>query len=415
MSNRRKPRPPKQPRQEQCSPDPAKRPLLGMEPWVRAMQEADAAERRGDAAGALAAMRRRDLGPDGRPFWRAGRVVGLRQLVLLERFVPGWVRSRWILAQALQHLSERDRGPRSRVLRAHAIVNDLHARSGSTGRSPSVEHQAQVADHDWVYRQVHLFELGGLEAFLENDADPDLVAGADRIGEWALAPMGGYLFVEADAGVIRWLDLVARAVVQTPDIGSAAHLTSGASVIGRLVPYEGGVLFESPPLAVPRSLAAKVGHDPARWLDLLRESGLVQEGKVSTRIRAECGLLSDVPFDEITAVLSSLVEPRGRVSPADGDLARATLLLMHDVLAQLEHPCGRGGGDCCPGCPGAWNDGSDDVAYLHAALVHPAVVEALPDLLGPHHADLLSELRDVLAEPARSWVDWLLGSLEEAA
>lgn len=402
-----------------------------MEPWLWAMQDADEAERRGDAAGALAVLQRRPLGPDGQEFWRPSRVYRLRQLTLLESFLPKWAVSRWILEQALQHLSERH-GARARVLRAHAIVADLRGLPQVGNAIDDCEERAQVADHDWVYRQVHLFELGGIDAFLSDGASPDLIAGAEPIRAWIAAPMSGFMYAGDFGATLLWIDLATKQPVETPNIGSAIDLVDGECVIGRLVPQAEGVLFEDAPLWVPQSLARKVADDPSRWLELLRDSGLVADGTIHTATRDWAGLLSDVPCLTTSMVLAYRPDEQRWVVPKDReDLARATLELARATLdAREAEPCLR-----CDGvglepydwelsgpsepseeeCRECADDGWDAMAHMHAALLHPGVLEVLPGVLTEDDEPLLREVCDTLAEPARSWVASLLDAREAAA
>ena len=79
-----------------------------------------------------------------------------------------------------------------------------------------------------------------------------LLARADQVEAWPRATMGGFEFIEATPSC----DLVARPgqsreLLATPNIGSAVLFLPGDRVIGRLVPTEGGRMFESRPLGVP--------------------------------------------------------------------------------------------------------------------------------------------------------------------
>ena len=98
---------------------------------------------------------------------------------MLGPTMPGWVRSRWILAQALQWLDERNRGPAGRSARAVKVTAEIQ---GGLHRIRGVDlddRRVKVMDHDWIYRQVFLYEEEGLRRFLRAGSTPDLVAGAD--------------------------------------------------------------------------------------------------------------------------------------------------------------------------------------------------------------------------------------------
>ncbi|CAN5169688.1 hypothetical protein BH09ACT12_BH09ACT12_15980 [soil metagenome] len=392
-----------------------------MEPWLWAMEDADDAESRGDAAGAWAAIRRRPLTPGGDPFWRPSRVHCLQQLVLLGELTPGWAVSRWILAQALQHLSERERGrgESSRSARAVRIASELRgtalALPLTAAAGSEADEWANVMDHDWVYRQVVLFELGGLDDFLTHSASADLVSRAERIGEWALAPMGGYTFVDSFGEHSLWLDQADQGVITTPNIGSAVRLAPGCAVIGRLVPTGDDRMFESAPLAVTGKLAREIALDPPRWLDLLRDSQLVRDGVVRTDTLSYTGLLSDVPLEVTEMVLSYRPALHRLVELADAsEVVAATLSLAGEVV-QADDPCPRCYDEPDDDCPECFDDGWDAVGHLHAALLEPVVLEALPELITDDDELLLREVHDVLAEPARSWVGSVLDAREAAA
>jgi hypothetical protein len=123
----------------------------------------DEAERRGDAMTALELMEKRPLGPDGRLFWRPSRIERLAQVVLLGPVLPPWATSRWILAQA--HETFGSRGDRRRQ-RCQQLALDV--RGGTQGLSvhDEVDAMCKLMDHDWVYRQLFLYELGGLDDFI---------------------------------------------------------------------------------------------------------------------------------------------------------------------------------------------------------------------------------------------------------
>lgn len=425
MSNRRKPRNQKCRSRAHAPADLPCNPYAGLEPWLEAMLEADAAESRGDAVGALKVMHRRPLDPDGRPFWRPSREFQLAQIVELGHDVPRWAVSRWILWQALHHLSEQERGcgPRTRLSRALRAVADLHGRppSGSPTLGGSEAHErTQTIDHDWVYRQVHLFELGGLEAFLADGASADLIAGADRVRDWARAPMGGFTFVGAGSATLLWRDLATLETVVTPNIGSAINLVPGSTAIGRLVPAGDGVMFESAPLEVPRALARAVAADPAQWLDLLRDSGLVADGTICTEHRAWTTVMSDVPLVLTTLALARRPgEPELAAHAAPAEYARAALGLVREAMADLlvEPPHDADSDDEHE----VWADWDYEREswhgwpYLHAILLDPYVISALAGVVTSEDLPLLEEVRDMLAEPASTWLGRLLDERAAAA
>src|SRR3954466_7396930 len=74
--------------------------LRMMEP----MQAADRAEARGDALGALEIIAAHPRDSYGNVFWRPRRGAPPPARGLLKPFLPPWVTSRWLLAQAGQAL-----------------------------------------------------------------------------------------------------------------------------------------------------------------------------------------------------------------------------------------------------------------------------------------------------------------------
>ena len=145
--------------------------------WLETMFAVDAAERRGDAGEALRLMATRVLGPDAKPFWRPRRVQRLSQVAMLGRSLPAWGVSRWIAAQA--HDSFGEAGDRRRK-RCEQLA--LEVRGGLAGLSVHGERDARckLMDHDWVYRQLFLYDLGGLSDFVRRLVTPDLLARADQ-------------------------------------------------------------------------------------------------------------------------------------------------------------------------------------------------------------------------------------------
>ncbi|MCW2794892.1 MAG: hypothetical protein JWM79_389, partial [Nocardioides sp.] len=265
---------------------------------------------------------------DGK-FWRPWRVRRLVELDFWRPVLPGWATSRWILAQALQHLPDQP-GPVAshRVHRALAIAIELR---GGPQNLPGVDPddaRCRVIDHDWVYRQLHLYELGGLSHFLDRVAPADLVAGADRIRDWAAAPMGGYRLLARDARTVTWHDLADDETVRTPNIGTAALVIPGECVIGRLVPIEGGSMFECAPLVVPDALTREVALDPPGWVDALRSAprqDLATSGDVH-------GLLTDLPVEISTFALWDAAGLTPLSTPTEAQHASAVLTVARSLL-----------------------------------------------------------------------------------
>jgi hypothetical protein len=393
---------PKQPRRDdRNSQRRASRPLPDPRTYARdiaLLQAADEAERRGDAVQALATMASH---PEADGFWRPWRVRLLCQIAMFGPLLPRWATSRWICAQALQHLGQPGGPPTHRAQRALEQAVELRGgRDRLPGKDP-IDAACRVMDHDWVFRQVHLYELGGLRYFLDRAASPDLVAGADRIRDWAKSSLGGYRLLAQDAATVTWLDLAGREPVLTANIGSAAMVLPGECVIGRMVPIEAGVMFESAPLLVPEDVAAQVALHPSCWLDALRATPGGTTSPDITPVGDSAGLLSDVPVP----VWFSAVRVAGGLTdvasaPTPEQLAKASLTLAHAAVGR------------------SWRTEGDEVdtwPCLAAALLTQPIAEALVETVVAADRDVLLRLGELLAEPAASWCRKLADGLTEAA
>lgn len=260
------------------------------------LQAVDAAELRGDAGAAVQVIASHPYGSDGKLFWRPERMRRLSQLVGLEGLLPRWATSRWILAQAAQHLHQPNR---QRLGRAMPVA----VRAQPPGPAPASdrerqERQVRIMDGDWVFRQVFLYEMGGLAHFIQDVAPADLLAGADRIEEWARAPIGAFRFLADAAGMLLWQRLDTGETLETIDIGSATLLVPGDCALGRLVPIEEGAMFESAPLRVPEPAAVRVAEDPSRWVEAVRAGARQRDADGNPACYAgghDFGLLTDVP------------------------------------------------------------------------------------------------------------------------
>jgi hypothetical protein len=371
--------------------------LKELEPWLGTMFAADDAESRGDAEAALALMSRMPLGPDGKPFWRPWRVRYLAQLAGLGPLLPRWATSRWILAQALQSLHEESR---DRARRAIEIAIDLRGGQGELPGLDAMDAKCKVMDHDWVYRQVFLYELGGLDDFLRRHASADLVAGADRIREWARAPVGAYRLCDRAADVATWEDLSTGAEIRVANIGSGALVLPEERVIGRLVPIEGGSMFEAAPMVVTRGVAEQVAQDPAGWLgSLFAARDEVAGGEiVPGRSQDGGGLLSDVP-----AMVWRYAVLDGRPIPPASALTSATAKAILELArVQLVTPV---------------DDQSDLDAWacLSAGLLEPGMSLALLEVIEPRDREVIHQLAERLAEPAASLCREMAADLGQAA
>jgi hypothetical protein len=366
--------------------------LAESRPWLETMFAVDEAERRGDAIGALRLMHTRPLGPDGKPFWRPWRVHRLSQVAMLGPALPAWAVSRWVAAQA--HDNAGVPGDRRRM-RCEELA--LEVRGGLAGLSVHGEQDARckLMDHDWVYRQLLLYELGGLDDFVRRRASPDLLAGADQIHGWANAPMTALRLIESAPRTTTWQSLATGDELALANIGSAALVVPGEHVLGRLVPIEGGVMLEATPLVVPERTARRVADDPASWMQAVAAArDDIQTGGF------EHGVVDDVRQLVWHVALCDPSEPVPAPDELAGHLARRTLALARVCLDEMStwHP-----------------DDMDPWACLRAALLDFSVVLQLPTAATGVDAEAFDRLAQLVAPPADVVCRDLARELREAA
>lgn len=364
--------------------------------WAKAqiVLAVDATEARGDATGALDLIEAALEGMQDQRFWRPSRVLRLTQLVTVAE-LPRWAVSRWVLAQAAGAWSNGDRFAEA----ARAAVE-----AGADDRLPvgigEVDRAVQIADRDWVYRQVLLYDLGGLTAFLPS-VSADLLDGADALAAWSTCPMGGFRYLGSGDSVTRWFDLAAGSVIEVDDLGSACQLLRGEHVIGRLVPTEGRRLFESVPLAVPQVVAEDVAADPGSWATVLAEAR--RDGHRFSTSGFDFGLLHDVPDLWWQRLLPALAHERGarshsRPAADKAELARHVL----DIVRAVDDA---GELDTWP------EDDRSDLGEVEscvfAAVLDPVVFADLLGLVRRSDQEALHTLAHRVAEPAAHQLELL--------
>ncbi len=275
-------------------------------PVVRAV---DAAEAQGDAHRALdligSDLERRT---DTKTFWHPARLNRLLQLAVFDGVLPGWAYSRWILAQAVRWM---DASQRTRFTRAFDRTVQVAGGPDRYAGVDEIDSQCKLMDHDWVYRQLVLYEYGGLQHFLDHVASRELLERAEGIREWAHAPMRAYVLKAQTSSTLRWLDLASREEVETANVGSASLLEIDDHAIGRLVPTEGGPMFESAPIFVPPDVATWVTDAPCDWMSALQR-GCHRETSPGQRISTAAPsypLLCDVPVALELALVEAVVDP----------------------------------------------------------------------------------------------------------
>jgi len=369
---------------------------------VAVLRAVDAAEARGDAAAALDLMTAPVKGPSDRVFWRPWTARHLSQIATLGPILPRWATSRWIVGQALQCL---DSSSRNRGLRALEVAIETRGGPGTLRGVDEVDARCKVIDHDWVYRQVQLYELGGLDHFVRRVASPDLVVGADRMHDWARAPMGGFRLLNETGRTVTWQRLGTGEETEALNLGSGLLLGVGECAIGRLVPISDGVMFETAPLPVPEIVAEQVASDPAVWIDAVRRGCREFRGtdaELMTWGLHDFALLTDVP------------EVLWR------DLARGVVRQTHSGAgpqrtADLQH-------DAAGLVRVALDLELDDDSFLAnqlpcvaAALVEPGVSDHLLRSLGPGDASALTRLSEAVTAPASDICLWMARDLRQSA
>lgn len=359
-------------------------------PYVEQMLMVDEAERRGDARGAIDLIEQKLYGPDGKLFWRAERITRLSQLSTFGPWLPRWATSRWLLEQAVQGLALTRS---SAIGQAFRTVADIRSGLENVPRPSGEDPRMKVMDHDWVFRQCVLYEFGALASYLRR-APADLVAGADQIQAWAHAPMGGFRYLARTPAVTAWADLASGKRIEIPNIGSAATLIEGEHAIGRMVPVEGGRMFETMPLGVPEAVARAVAGAPADWIQVLREAR--ERGEELETGGFRFGFLTDVR-PEISALTLY-----GDFESLDRYDERADRFFDAVRRAFRDQPTDD------PEVIDVW-------ACIAAELLNWNLFVALTRSVRPDQADLYARLGRILAEPAARFCRDLADEAREAA
>lgn len=271
-------------------------------PYWPAMFAVIDAEARGDVKAALEIIHRAGNQLDGEQFWHPLRIERLEQMRLLGASMPRWAHSRWIVSQAMQGTQ-----PRNKWRMSKAIMVATDVRGGPDPHRDREADRIRIMDRSWVYRQAFLYELGGLEAFLRHNASGDLIAGADRIWEWARAPMRGVRLLGREPRHLLWEDPETGEQISTLNLGAGMLVEDGECAIGRIVPLESGWMFETAPLRVPDEVAYAVADEPDRWIDALRDAcaeDSASEIWIDRGLR-DYGLLTDLPHGLINLAMDA--------------------------------------------------------------------------------------------------------------
>lgn len=332
------------------------------------------AERAGDLETALEYHR-------GVPmFARSSHRMLLTQLVDLAGEMTPWLWARW--AAYLTTRAE-DRGTRSgQIVRAaqEYVVNMFHAvewqRMYDEGEDPVPLH-ARVVGEDWTYHQVCTFELGGLEAFLDDLATGRLAEASALAREWCDARMGGYRLEASGPLDLRVRDLATGEILDLLDLGAATHAREGGWLLGRLVPSgtSPALMFDSRPLPVDERTAYAVAGAEARggWITALVDA--IGDGRLDPDLLTseDRELVTDVPA---LALLRAGTRPNALPSALSGlkrgrdEIGRAAFRILRDAA------------------DGAWQPPL--AAYVAAAVMTPhgfaeaqRVLKAGPDVWEP--------------------------------
>jgi hypothetical protein len=360
-----------------------------MLPVLQAVGEAEA---RGDAAGALGIVETYPTGSDGRFFWNPHRVARLAQVEQLGELLPRWATSRWILEQSLIQFDPALRSARQEAMR---VAIDLRG-PGELAGVDAIDAQTKVMDHDWVHRQLLIYEYGGLERFLHAWATPDLVAGADRIDEWVTAPIRALRLESREPALLTWTDLATGGELETPNLGAAVLEQAGDFALARVVPTECGPMFDGVPLGVAERTADQVAADPGAWLDALRPVAGTED-YFPDLVHGNF-LVTDVPSKiSVLALHDHLPSPLPRVPDWSVVVTAVVSLARHTAT---------GGGQSGP---------LDLWPCVAAEMLAPDVLPDLRHRLGAADQPWLGVLGEALPEPAGRACRALMEDIEDAA
>lgn len=354
-------------------------------PYWPAMFAVNDAEARGDVKSALEIIHTTSDQLDKEQFWHPSRLERLEQLRLLAALMPRWAHSRWIVAQAMQSTNARNQWRMSKAIRVA-----LDVRGGPDPGRDREDDRIQILDRDWVYRQTFLYELGGLEAFLRHNASGDLITGADRIWEWVRAPMRGLRLLRREPRHLLWEDPRTGEQLTTINIGAGLLVDDEECVIGRIVPIDDGLMFETAPLRVPEEVAYAVADEPERWIDALRDrtgrQGHEPEEIWTHRGLRDYGLLTDIPYGLVNLAMDAGLHAFR--NPDDDGLVELDELFNHPADY--------------PACLAAW-------------LMRPETITALAAGVPLEGLSALGGFAEFVHEPAASLIRDLADHHEEAA
>ena len=215
----------------------------------------------------------------------------LEQLDEHHAILPDWVRARWLCAQALRASTPMADARHRESLEVAIMTAYAEDPEGRHRTSDPARALGRLIAHNWVYRQMSCFELGGLSEVLSL-AGPDLLRASGPVDEWVEAELGGYRLEAVGAGVATLRDLVSGTQVEILDIGTCGELEVGDHAIGRLVPIAGppGLMAESRLVPVPEWAAVEIAWTPEDWLDTVgfRMTGVVSASGIPGHCAPTC-------------------------------------------------------------------------------------------------------------------------------
>lgn len=212
----------------------------------------------------------------------------LRQIVDLGDDAPGWVYSRWCVDQAYRWMLVTEDPRTDDMVRVVLAATHLdHVEGLFEDETAFTEYGTLVAATDWLAEQLCVYTAGGLRDFLDLRAEPSLLARADRVEEWADAPLGVFELQERRDAVLVLRDLVHDRVVEVLNIGGFDDQPTD-TVLGRVVPTSAPPyrMFDLRPVPLDRRTAYDVAEAMQEggglaWLDavsLAREEGRLDRG-----------------------------------------------------------------------------------------------------------------------------------------
>lgn len=324
--------------------------------YLSFVESSTAAERAGDAEAALEYHR-------GVPmFARGAHAHQLTQLAGVADEMTPWVWARWAAYQATRAEDLVSRGtPIVRRALQYAVSvfhGDDMQRVYDDGADP-VRLTARVFGEDWAFHQVCTYELGALEAFLDQLATGRLAQQAGLAREWVGTRMGGYRLESAGPPVLGVRDLATDRVIELLDLGAHVHADDGGWLIGRVVPSGGhpALMFDTRPLPVDETTARQVAEDTGKragWAQPLAQA--CREDRVDrSLLRSEDReLITDVPSLDLVEVATSpaaLARTLDALHDGRDEIGRAAFRILRSVAE------------------GTWGD-DRRAAYVGAAVVN---------------------------------------------